>query len=99
MRIFRYILGYAFAALACLGFGSLAIASDDLPRHVAHAVATAGSYGEASAKAHVELTYMVSLDSVSAVSTGNLVADGNGFLQARADATVGQGVGNQVELS
>lgn len=99
MRIYRSFIGAFCAALACLGFSGLASAHDLRPDIITYAVATVGHYGEASAKAHAELTYMVSVDSVSHGVGEGLVPDGNGFLQARADATVGQGVGNQVALS
>lgn len=101
MRMYRTLIGYAFAALAFLGYSGFGYAAD--PYHVAstlrHAVADAGHYGAESAKFKAEQAYAVSMDSVKAVALGGLIGDGNGYLQARADATIGQGVGNQVELS
>ena len=100
MRMYRTMIGYAFAALAFLGYSGFGYASE--PSHVVtalrYAVADVGHYGSESAKFKAEQAHAVSMDSVKAVALGGLIGDGKGYLQARADATVGQGVGNQVSL-
>lgn len=99
MRLYRTFLSYAFAAIACLGYSGLSFAYDVPSYGYMAFIEPVGRHGGDAAKFKAELSYAVSLDSVKAVSKGGLVSDGNGYLQARADATVGQGVGNQVSLS
>jgi hypothetical protein len=99
MRIFRTFVGYAFAALACLGYSGLSFGYD-LPSYTYHAfIEPVGRHGAEAAKFKAEMTHAVAMDSVLAAERTGLLTDGHGFLQARADATVGQGVGNQVSLS
>lgn len=94
----RSILYFASALAFC--FSSIGFASEMPSYHYAyHALLDQGSYGVASVKFKVEQAYAVSLSSVQAVMAGGLVSDGNGYLQARADQTVGQGVGNQVAIA
>lgn len=101
MRKFRSFIGYAFAALACLGYTGFGFAAEShqVVDALRFAVADVGHYGAESAKCSVEMAHAVAMDSVMAVERTGLLSDGHGFLQARADATVGQGVGNQVSLS
>ena len=101
MRSIYSALRYcALALCAALGFSGMSYASESPAVHYARqAVVDVGAYGHDRAKFEVEQAYAVSVDSVLAVSKGGLVPDGNGYLQARADATVGQGVGNQVHLT
>lgn len=98
MRISR-LIGVCIAALGfCFsGFGfATEMRSFDYALHV---LVDSGSYGAVSAKFEAELKHAVAMDSVLAAERTGLLTDGHGFLQARADATVGQGVGNQVSLS
>ena len=98
MRISR-LIGVCIAALGfCFtGFGFAAeMRSIDYAYHL---LVASGDYGAVSAKFKAELTHAVAMDSVLAVERTGLLTDGHGFLQARADATVGQGIGNQVSLS
>lgn len=100
MRSIYSALRYcALALCAALGFSGMSYASEPAVQYVRHIAIDSGAYGYAKAKFDVEQAYAVSVDSVLAVSKGGLVPDGNGYLQARADATVGQGVGNQVHLT
>ena len=101
MRIYRSLIGYAFAAIACLGYSGWGFAAESyqVVNTLRYAVADVGSYGALSAKCTAELAHAVSMDSVAAADRTGLLSDGHGFLQARADATVGQGVGSQVELT
>lgn len=101
MRIFRSMLGYAFAAIACLGFTGFGYAAESyqVVDALRYAVADVGSYGAESAKCSAEMAHAVSMDSVADADRTGLLSDGHGFLQTSADATVGQGVGNQVELT
>lgn len=100
MRIFRTFVGYAFAALACLGYSGLSFATGYGERpHIVTALSYVSDHGAESAKFKAEMAHAVAMDSVLAVERTGLLSDGHGFLQARADATVGQGVGNQVSLS
>lgn len=101
MRIYRSLMGYAFAALAFIGYSGFGWAAEpyQVVDALRYAVADVGSYGAVSAKCKAELAHAVSMDSVAAADRTGLLSDGHGFLQARADATVGQGVGNQVSLS
>jgi len=97
MRSIRRSILYFCSALA-LAFSGMGFASEhQVPSHyIRTMVAEVGSYGAEAAKFKAEQAYAVSLDSVEAVLAGGLVSDGNGYLQARADKTEGQGVGNQV---
>ena len=89
-----------FASAIAIAFSGRGFASESpLLRYTMHVVAEQGSYGAEAAKFKAEQAYAVSLDSVQAVLAGGLVSDGNGYLQARADRTIGQGVGNQVAIS
>ena len=98
LSIRRSIL-YFCSALA-LAFSGMGFASESPSLSYAmHVVADQGSYGAEAAKFKAEQAYAVSLDSVQAVLAGGLVSDSNGYLQARADKTEGQGVGNQVAIS
>lgn len=99
MRLFRSFLSYAFAALACIGYSGLSFAYDAPSYGYSAFIEPVGRHGADAAKFEAEQAHAVAMDSVLAVYTGSLVSDGNGFLQARADATVGQAVGNQVDLS
>lgn len=99
MRLYRTFLSYAFAAIACLGYSGLSFAYDAPSYGYTAFIEPVGRHGGDVAKFKAEQAHAVAMDSVLAVYTGNLVSDGNGYLQARADATVGQGVGNQVSLS
>lgn len=99
MRLSRRLIGYFVVALSFLGFGSVAYADSPSYHYARHVVTDQGSFGLASARFKAEQAYAVSMDSVKAVLAGGLVSDGNGYLQARADRTIGQGVGNQVAIS
>lgn len=99
MHMLRRSLMYFASALA-LCFSSMGFATESPSLRYAYSVvADQGCYGVATAKFKAEQAYAVSLDSVQAVLAGGLVSDGNGYLQARADQTIGQGVGNQVALA
>lgn len=101
MRLYRSLIGYAFAAIACLGYSGFGYAAEayQVVDALRFTIADIGSYGAESAKCKAELAHAVSMDSVRDAERTGLLSDGHGFLQARADATVGQGVGNQVSLS
>lgn len=98
MSIRRSLLYFCSAIALC--FSGMGFASESPSfRYAMHVVADQGSYGAEAAKFKAEQAYAVSLDSVQAVLADGLVSDGNGYLQARADKTEGQGVGNQVAIS
>lgn len=82
-NIYRSFIGYAFAALACLGYSGLGYATEShqVVNTMRYVVADLGSYGEAHARSVIEMTYMVSLDSVSSGVGEGLVKMSNGFVQ------------------
>ncbi|MNF24250.1 hypothetical protein D3C85_379810 [compost metagenome] len=101
MRIYRSLIGYAFTALAFIGYSGFGWAAEpyQVVDALRYAIADVGHYGAESAKCTAELAHAVSMDSVAEADRTGLLTDGHGFLQARADATVGQGVGSQVALT
>lgn len=81
---FSRLLSYcALALFACVGYSVSAFADDTRVAvyHLKHAVKAAGDYGASVAKAEAELTYMVSVDSVSSGVGSGLVKMSNGFVQ------------------
>ena len=101
MRTYHTLIGYTFAALAFLGYSGFGYTSalSHVVTALRYAVADVGHYGSESAKFKAEMAHAVAMDSVLDAERTGLLTDGHGFLQARADATVGQGVGNQVSLA
>lgn len=84
MRIFRTIIGYAFAALACFGFGysGLALASDHRVETAANFVlASAGDFGAKAAKFEAVQAYMLSEGDGRTSSSASLARQSNGFVQ------------------
>ena len=93
MRIYRSLIGYAFAALACFGYTGFATAADahfTAAQTLRFAVADVGYHGAESAKFKAEQAYMVAMDSVARTSTGGLTAESNGYrLSELVNASVG----------
>jgi hypothetical protein len=101
MRMYRTFIRYAFAAIACLGYSGWGYAAEpvEVVTALRYAIADVGHYGGASAKCKAEQAYMVSMDAVLHADRTGLLSDSHGFVQMRADATIGQGVGSQVALT
>lgn len=83
MRIYRTFIGVCIAALSLIGYSGFGYAAEPSYAVTAmrYAIADAGCYGEARARSVIEMTYMVSLDSVSSGVGEGLVKMSNGFVQ------------------
>ena len=87
MRMFsslsRILAVCAYALASCVGLSSTAFADDTRValQHLKYVTADAGHYGACVAKAKAELTYMVSVDSVSSGVGEGLTKMSNGFVQ------------------
>jgi len=91
-RPLRYLLAAFVMCFASLSFATV------LPAHhfITVAALSQGGYSEAMTHFQARQALAMSGQSSHSASTSALLSDGHGFLQARADATIGQGVGNQV---